>query len=163
MRARPSLTVIILVVLLGLALPLRAQAKAVGQLTMVEGGVDLLKGGELPAHPVKVGEGVEPGDVLRTKSGSKAQITFLDHSTLTISPESRIAIEEYLFDGAGGKRNAVLQMFQGLALVAVSKILNVETTDFIVKTHTVVPGDPRHRGGYSLKPQFLCLFKFSGS
>ena len=49
-----------------------AQAEVVGRLTQVEGRVDLLKGGQLPAIPAKVEDGVQPGDVLRTKSQSKA-------------------------------------------------------------------------------------------
>jgi hypothetical protein len=75
-----------------------AQADAVGRLTQVEGRVDILRGGQLPATPVKVDDGVQTGDVLRTKSLSKAQITFIDNSTLTISPESRVSIEAYMFD-----------------------------------------------------------------
>ena len=57
-----------------------AAAEVVGRLTQVEGRVDLLKGGNLPAISVKVGDTVAPGDVIRTKSQSKAQITFIDDS-----------------------------------------------------------------------------------
>jgi hypothetical protein len=128
---------------------------------MVEGGVGLLKGGKPPAHPVKVGEGVEPGDVLRTKSLSKAQITFRDNTTLTLSPESRIAIEAYMFDPAKGKRNAVLRMFQGLALFVVSKILS-DTPDFIVKTHTAVLGVRGTEVGIRLTPLSSVFLNFQG-
>lgn len=161
MRPHPSLTIIILAVFLGLALPLGAQAEVVGKLTMAEGGVGLLKGGKPPAHPVKVGDGVEPGDVLRTKSLSKAQITFLDNSTLTLSPESRIAIEAYMFDPAKGKRNAVLRMFQGLALIVVEKIFS-ETPDFIVQTHTAVMGVRGTEVGIRLTPMSSVFLNFQG-
>ena len=69
-----------------------AQAEVVGRLTQVEGKVDILRGGKLPAIAVKMNDGVETGDVLRTKSQSKAQITFIDDSTLTIAPESRVGM-----------------------------------------------------------------------
>ena len=72
-------------------------AEVVGRLTQLEGRVDLLKGGKLPAIPLKVNDTVEPGDVIRTKSLSKAQVTFIDNSTLTLSQEARIAIEEFKF------------------------------------------------------------------
>ena len=62
-----------------------AGAGVVGHLTQLEGRVDLLKGGNLPAIPLKVDDTVEPGDVIRTKSLSKAQITFIDNSILTLS------------------------------------------------------------------------------
>ena len=90
-----------------------AQADVVGRLTQVEGRVDLLKGGQLPATPVKVDDEVRPGDVLRTKSLSKAQITFIDNSTLTVAPESRVGIEAYMYDPAQQKRNAVIDDLPG--------------------------------------------------
>jgi hypothetical protein len=58
-----------------------AQADMVGRLTQVEGRVDILRDGKLPAIPGKLNDGVQTGDVLRTKSMSKAQITFIDSTT----------------------------------------------------------------------------------
>jgi hypothetical protein len=49
-----------------------AGAEIVGRLTQLEGRVDLFKGGNLPAVALRVGDTVEPGDVVRTKSRSKA-------------------------------------------------------------------------------------------
>ena len=100
MRKFAFLWVVFVILALQLGPLTDAQADVVGRLTQVEGRVDLLKGGQLPATPVKVDDGVQPGDVLRTKSLSKAQITFIDNSTLTIAPESRVAIEAYMFDPA---------------------------------------------------------------
>jgi hypothetical protein len=123
-----------------------AQADVVGRLTQVEGRVDLMKGGQPPATPVKVNEGVQTGDVLRTKSQSKAQITFIDRTTLAIAPESRVAIEAYMFDPAKKKRNAVLQLFRGLAHLVVSKVYKVVKPDFVVKTHTAQNLRPEKEG-----------------
>src|SRR5574340_723176 len=81
-----------------------AGAGVVGRLTQVDGQVDLLKGGQLPAVAVKAGDTVAPGDVIRTKSRSKAQITFIDDSTLTLSPGAHIAIEEFKFEPSPCKR-----------------------------------------------------------
>ncbi|MFH1594779.1 MAG: FecR family protein, partial [Pseudomonadota bacterium] len=125
---------------LALSLPAAVQAQVVGRVTQVEGRVDLLKGGKLPATPAKVDESVQTGDVLRTKSLSRAQLTFMDNTVITVAPESRLAIEEYLFDPAKSKRSAVLQLFQGLAHVVITKLFQVEQPDFIIKTHTAVLG-----------------------
>jgi hypothetical protein len=140
----------------------QAQAEVVGRLTQVEGRVDLLKGGQLPATPVKVDDGVQLGDVLRTKCLSKAQITFIDNSTLTISPESRVAIETYLFDSAKQKRSAVLQLFQGLAHVVVSKISEVVEPDFVIKTHTAVMGVRGTEFGIRLMPNSSTILNLEG-
>ena len=139
-----------------------AQADAVGRLTLVEGRVDILRGGQLPATPVKVDDGVQTGDVLRTKSLSKAQITFIDNSTLTISPESRVGIEAYMFDSAQNKRNAVVQLFQGLAHVVVSKVFKSAEPDFVVKTHTAIMGVRGTEFGIRLHPNSSDILNFEG-
>jgi hypothetical protein len=103
---------------------------------------------------------VEPGDVLRTKSLSRAQITFLDNTTVTLSPESRIAIDEYMFDPAKRKRSAVLQLFQGVVHLVVTQLFKVQEPDFLVKTHTAVMGVRGTDVGIRLSPNdstFLCF------
>ncbi len=45
----------------------------------------------------------------------------MDNTVLTISPESRIAIEDYMVDMSKSKRSAVLQLFQGLANVHLAR------------------------------------------
>ncbi|MHB9072849.1 MAG: FecR domain-containing protein [Desulfobaccales bacterium] len=147
---------------LGLVLPSGAPAEVVGHLTQVEGRVDLLKGGNLPAIPVKLQDGVESKDVLRTKSLSKAQITFIDNSSITVSPESRIAIEEYLLDPAQKKRTAVLNIFQGLAHVVVTKLFKVEEPDFVVKTHTAITGVRGTDFGVRIHPNSSTILNFQG-
>lgn len=123
-----------------LALPSGAQAAAVGRFTQVTGAVDLLKQGKLPAVPVKVNDGVEAGDVIRTKSKAKAQITFMDDTTLTISPGSRVAVEAYMYDAAKKQRHGVVQVFYGMVQTAVSRILQTDKPDIFMKTHTAIMG-----------------------
>ena len=162
MNVRTFITAMILCLALVLALPPGASAEVVGTLTQVEGRVDLLKGGNLPATPVKMGDGVEKGDVLRTKSLSKAQITFLDKTTLALAPESRIAIEEYMFDEAKGKRSALLQVFQGMVMAVVSKIYQTEQPDFVVKTHTAIMGIRGTEVGILCAPNSSQFLNFQG-
>lgn len=140
----------------------QAQAAVVGRLTQVDGRVDLLKGGNLPATLVKVDDTVEPQDVIRTKSLSKAQITFIDNSVITISPESRVAIETYVVDLAQGKRQAVLEVFQGLALALVNKIYKAEEPDFVVKTHTAIMGVRGTEIGIRVHPNSSTIMNFKG-
>jgi len=152
----------VMALVVALILPCDALAEAVGRITQVEGRVDLLKGGELPAVPVQVDAPVATGDVLRTKSLSRAQITFIDNSVITIAPESRLAVEDYQFQPAPGKRNAVLRLFQGLAHVVVSKLSKVEEPDFIIKTHTAVMGVRGTELGIRLNPNSSTFLTFQG-
>jgi hypothetical protein len=157
-----TLSVILLWLALNPLLPCQGTAAVVGHFSQVEGKVDLLKKGQLPATPSKLNDEVEPGDILRTKSLSKAQITFVDDSVLTISPGSRIAIEEYMVDAAKGKRNAVLQLFQGIALAVVSKIYQSEQPNFIIKTHTAIVRIRGTEVGILLNPNSSTFLNFSG-
>jgi hypothetical protein len=139
-----------------------AGAEVVGRVTQLEGRVDLLKGGKLPAVALKVNDTVEPGDVVRTKSLSKAQITFIDESLLTLSQEARIAIEAFKFEPVQGKRHAVLEIFQGLALAVVNKILKAEEPDFIIKTQTAVVGVRGTEIGMRNQPNSSTILNFKG-
>jgi hypothetical protein len=150
----------LLVLCLGLAVP--SAAEVVGKITQVEGRVDFLKAGKLPALQAKLDDGVEVGDVLRTKSLSKAQITFMDNTVITVSPEARIAIEDYMFDPGQGKRSAVLQLFQGLAHVVVSKLYKVAEPDFVVKTNTAVMGVRGTDFGLRIEPDSSTILNFEG-
>ncbi len=71
-------------------------AEPVGKFSQIDGSVDVLRGGALPGIPVKAGDPVFIKDVIRTKSGSKAEIIFMDGNTVKISQRSRVDISEYL-------------------------------------------------------------------
>ncbi len=131
---------ILLAVVWSLAVPVCPWAEVVGHFQKVEGPVDLLKQGKLPALAPKVQDALEPGDVIRTKSQGRAQVKFVDDSVLTIAPGSRVAIETYMFDAAKGARKAVLQVFRGMVEAAVVRIFKTQEPDFIMKTHTAVLG-----------------------
>jgi hypothetical protein len=139
MRQKVRLIVIMLTVIV-LAVPLVAHASVAGRFTMVKGKVDLLKQGKLPAIPAKVQDGVEPGDIIRTKSKSKAQLQMIDDSILTLAPESRLAIADYQYKPATKERRAVLRFFRGLMQATVKRIIKREEPDFVIETHTAVVG-----------------------
>jgi hypothetical protein len=130
---------LLLISLLALG-PLAVQAAPVGTFVKVEGEVDLLKGGKVPATVVKAQDGLAVGDAVRTKSQSRAQIRFVDDTVLTIAPDSRVTIEEYMFNAAKGDRKAVLDVARGLVHTAVEKVYPKAEPDFIMKTHTAVLG-----------------------
>jgi hypothetical protein len=139
MRQKIRLLVIIFI-LAALAIPLTAHAAVVGRFTLIKGQVDLLKGGKVPAIPAKVQDGVEPGDVIRTKTGAKAQLSMVDASVITLAPESRLAIADYQYNPARDERRAVVRLFRGLVHTVVNRIIKTEEPDFIMETHTATIG-----------------------
>lgn len=79
-------------------------AVEIGKFSKVEGKVDVLKDGELPAIPANAGDKVFLKNVIRTKSNSKAEILFSDGNILKIDQRSRVDISEYVSEDAKGKR-----------------------------------------------------------
>lgn len=130
---------LIVFLLLGFVPASGVRAAAVGAFTELEGQVTLLKSGASQAVPAAVQAGIEVKDVIQTEAASRAQLRFLDDTTLTISPLSRITIESYMYEEKG-KRQAVLEVAQGLVQVLVSKIFAGQEPDFILKSQTAVLG-----------------------
>jgi hypothetical protein len=147
-----------LMVLLALLLPPGLVAAGVGRLAVVEGQVDLLHQGKLPAVPAKVQDEVNPGDVIRTKTQSRAEVHFVDDTILTLAPESRVAVADYFYDALQGRRRAVLQVFKGLVYCVVNRILKMEGPEFIMKSHTAVLGVRGTRWFFLLRPNFTDCF-----
>src|SRR3989304_5159180 len=93
-------------------LPSLAQSQtAVGKFTFVQGRVDILRQPAPRAMPVKMGDAVFVGDIIRAKSGSKAEITFKDGNIVRVAPNTRVEISEYMFDEAKGK--GILKLSRG--------------------------------------------------
>lgn len=137
-------------------------AAPVGRFTMVEGQVDLLKQGKLPAVPAKVQDGVDSGDVVRTKSKAKAQIKFVDDSIITLAPESRMAVADYVYEPDKSYRRAVIRLFRGLAHTVVTKLLNVEEPGFVTETHTAILGVRGTESYTLLMPNFTSEYLVHG-
>jgi hypothetical protein len=138
MRFRSMKAFFALIILLAFSQPLAAQDQAVGFFTQVVGPVETLKEGKLPANSVKENDKVALGDIIRTKSSSKAQIQFIDDSTLEIGPGSRVNIDQYSYDGS--KRNALLRVTMGMVRTVVSRIFKKGQPDFFINTNTAVIG-----------------------
>ncbi len=123
-----------------LLIPQAFAAQEIGGISEVTGAVDILRGGKLPAEPAKVGDKVTQGDIIRTKSGGKAQIQFKDDSVLTIAPDSRVALNEYVYEPENNQRQASIKIFHGLVHTVVNKVFKKEKPDFTVETQTAVIG-----------------------
>jgi len=139
MRQKIRLALLVLIVM-AVTVPLAAHAAVVGRFTQVRGEVNLLKGGKIPALAVKVQDGVEPGDVIRTKAKARAELTMVDDSIIILAPESRLAIADYVYNPARGERRVVLRFFKGLVHTVVKRVLNPAEPDFLMETHTAIIG-----------------------
>lgn len=112
-----------------------------GRLSKVAGRVDILRSGADNAVSVKEGESVSVGDIIRTKSDGRAEVTFVDNSVMKIGPRSRLGIEEYLYKPDKETRNVSLRLYRGIAGFHVRKALYpAGGSKFEMKTRTAVAG-----------------------
>lgn len=119
-------------------------AEPAGKFTYVEGKVDVLRGGTPPAITAKVTDNVFQGDIVRTKSNSKAELVMRDNTVVRIGQRSRIDISEYLSDDKNYKSSIKLQRGQVKAVVDknVSKRISLspDANRFEIQTPNAVAG-----------------------
>jgi hypothetical protein len=116
-------------------------AELAGKITRIEGRVDILRAGAAVVVVAKLGDSVYIGDILRTKSDGRAEITFIDKSVMTLGPKSRLGIDEYLFKPEDDKRAASLKLYRGKSGFKVPKpIYAASGSKFEMKTRTAVAG-----------------------
>jgi hypothetical protein len=73
-----------------------------------------------------------------------------------------VAVEAYMFDSTQNKRNAVVQLFRGLAQVVVSKIYKSAEPDFVIKTQTAIMGVRGTDFGVRIHPNSSDVLNFEG-
>ncbi|MBI5187892.1 MAG: FecR domain-containing protein, partial [Nitrospirae bacterium] len=130
--------------LLFLFLPAIALAGPAGKFTYVEGKCDVLRPPAIRAIPVKLGDTVFVSDIIRAKSRSRAEITFINDNILRVAENTRVEISEYMFEEE--KSSGVLKLSRGkVQAIVPEKIAKRiatfgEANRFEVHTPTAVAG-----------------------
>lgn len=122
--------------------PICALAVPVGKFTHVEGQVEVLNPGQA-ARAVKLGDEVSVGETLRTKSQSKAEVTFEDGSILRLAEKTAMEIREYMLrqDGFRGVFNLTRGKIQSIIRATAAGIFGMgKQSRFEVHTSTAVVG-----------------------
>ncbi len=88
----------------------QTNAQAVGRVAVVTGNATILRNGV--AITVASGDAVLKGDVLQTGSGTLG-VTFNDGSTLNLTENSRLVVNEFVFDPHGTANSEILNLVQG--------------------------------------------------
>lgn len=116
-------------------------AETAGTITALTGEADILRAGTATTVPLKLGDTVAVGDIVRTKSNGRADITFVDNSVMQLRPRTRLGVDEYLYNAAEQKRIASLKLYRGRSGFHVKRALYPSTgSKFEMKTRTAVAG-----------------------
>jgi hypothetical protein len=131
---------VLLVLLLTLGWATQVFAEDVGNFTCVLNQVDQLKKGKEPAVQAKVPNGVENQDLVRTKEQSMAVVQFIDDSNITISPKSKVTIEDYMYDANKGRTKGTIKVLEGVVETVIPTTEKLQQKNIQIFTTTAIAG-----------------------
>jgi hypothetical protein len=101
----------ILILLLLFPVMLQAEESPVGSIKTLGGDVLVLRGEQ--ALPASIGMPVFQGDVIQTSSSGSVGVIFRDDSIISLGPESKLDITEYVFEPKDEKFSVLMKMIKG--------------------------------------------------
>jgi hypothetical protein len=131
---------VLLVLLVALAWGTQVLAEDVGKFSRLVNQVDQLKKGKEPAVPAKVDNGVENQDVVRTREQSMAVVQFIDDTNVTISPKSKVIIEDYMYDANKGRAKGTIKVLEGVVETVIPTTDKLQQKDIQIFTTTAIAG-----------------------
>ncbi len=116
----------------------RGGTDGVGFYTAVLGQAGVTHPGEDRVLPVKLHDGVIFKDVIQTQHESRAKALFQDDSMLTVGENSRVEIDEYIYNPEKNVRQAVVKLMQGQVRALVNKVFKANGSRFEIHTPSAV-------------------------
>jgi hypothetical protein len=110
----------------------------IGFYTAVLGQASVTHPGESLILPVKLHDEVLFKDVIQTQDESRARALFQDDSMLTVGENSRVEIDEYIYNPDVNVRRAIVKLMQGQVRALVSKVFKANGSKFEVHTPSAV-------------------------
>jgi len=133
---KPSVLAILLCLMM--ASPLYAMEPAAGVIKNVSGKASIGRGEQI--IPAAVGAKIHSGDILETGPEGSLGVIFRDDSTLSMGPETRIVIDDFLFSPGEGQLSFVSKISKGTAAYLSGKISKLSPGTARVETPLAVLG-----------------------
>lgn len=128
----------LLACLAALATAQMARADDVGTVAAVEGAAEIGHAGTFV--PASIGATVALGDEVRTGRPGRVRLVFRDESTVVVSDDSQLTVDEQVFNPDQGQVKSLLGLVQGKVSAAVGEYYHRQGASFEVKTATAVAG-----------------------
>jgi hypothetical protein len=126
------------ILLTAVAAPGTASANDVGMVKVSRGTTALERGAQ--RLPASVGTKLREGDIVVTGPDGALGITFKDNSLLSIGPESRLAIDRFVFDATTHKGSFETSLTKGTLAGVSGKIAKQSPDAMKVKTPPALLG-----------------------
>ncbi len=110
----------------------------IGFYTAVMGHADVTHLDEDRVLPVKLHDQVWFKDVIQTQAESRTKALFQDDSMLTVGENSRVEIDEYIYNPEKNVRQAIVKLMQGQVRALVSKVFKANGSRFEIHTPSAV-------------------------
>ena len=110
----------------------------IGFYTAVLGQASVTHPGEDRVLPVKLHDEVLFKDVIQTQDESRTKALFQDDSMLTVGENSRVEIDEYIYNPEKNVRQAIVKLMQGQVRALVSKVFKANGSRFEIHTPSAV-------------------------
>ena len=137
-RRLVSLVALTLVFGPSLAMAAEGNKEGIGFYTTVLGKATVTHLGEAQVLPVKLQDEVLFKDVIQTERDSRTRALFQDDSMLTVGENSRVEIDEYIYNPEKNVRLAIVKLMQGQVRALVSKVFKANGSKFEIHTPSAV-------------------------
>lgn len=117
-----------------------AIAAEIGTVAGVDGSAYIYTGGKGTPAAAAIGSPVNLGDQLATGRPGRMKVVFQDDSVLTVSDDSRVTVDEHVFDPSQGKARSLFGLLRGKVNAAVSEYYGRPGSGYEIKTETAVAG-----------------------
>ncbi len=115
-----------------------AEPESVGTFTAVQGQVSMTRPGGAQPVSVKLSDAVFYKAVIETQDASRAKALFVDDSMLAVAENSKVQINEQVYDPKHGKRSLVFNLLEGKVRALVTKVFQGPGSRFEIRTPTAV-------------------------
>ena len=105
----------------------------VGQVGTLQGSVTVTRVNAAPS-PLKVSDGIYKKDVLQTGANSSLGVTFDDETTLSLTANARIVVNEFVYEEGGSGNKAVYNIARGTVAFVASLV--AKTGNMTISTPT---------------------------
>jgi len=118
--------------------PAAGQAGQVGQVATLQGGATVTRGNAAAAIALQINDPVFQNDTLATGADSSLGITFDDETTFSLSANTRIVVNEFVYQEGGNANAATFNVAVGTAAFVAS--LAAKTGNMKIATPTATLG-----------------------
>lgn len=121
-----------------LASPTVASVNEVGTVAALQGEARIERAGSV--LEAGIGSAVAVGDVLVTGADGKLRVVFQDDSVLSLAENSRVTVDESVFDANAGQARSLFGLLRGKVNAAVSEYYRRRGNAYEIRTDTAVAG-----------------------